>query len=579
MNVSLTQFAGANHELKYGIDVQETKWEGNNFRSALYFGDNYTSFNKYGFIGAGTGDPGTCGLVSGNFCGFYDYNADFLTENQGTGDSEVQGIGFYLRDRFSVGDHWTFNIGARLEHQEGYNDIRRKVFDADYVSPRFMGSYDLKGNGKQILSLSAGRYYAQLNQAWIAGGGTSAGGLHDQWNGFTGLETWLFCDPTDVFIGSLGLLGPGQCGEVGYNFLWSREDVGHMWELHDAGVFTSDIDPYYKDEIVLGFEWQFTNNWALDAKVLDWELKDMMMSNTQVGRDGQQFYLTANYKDMADILRRIRDARVAAGGDPQVTDFALDNFPGGEKSYRALQVQVNKRFSNGWALYNNITWSETETTGSGAWWNNTNSNYGEDMHVVLTQDHIDSCTAQQAGRSDPIDCQTAFSPFLGHAVSTINRLGKDINNDRPIILNSFGFKTWNFGKHDLTLGGHLTFQSGVPWSRFETVASPALTTGNRGNSSVELRVAPTGREGRRHPSEYTLNLSGSWGFPLGREGLRGQFQVEVINATDQQRLRNLNFGRQSGLDSDSIAGRGEVWPARRVFQRPRQVRANVSVRF
>jgi len=111
--------------------------------------------------------------------------------------------------------------------------------------------------------------------------------------------------------------------------------------------------------------------------------------------------------------------------------------------------------------------------------------------------------------------------------------------------------------------------------RFESIPSPVLTGGNRGNSSIELRSSNV----ERHTSEYTLNLSGAWGFPLGREGLTGEFRVEVLNATDQQRLRNLNFGRQSGLDSDSIAGRGTPWPARRVFQRPRQVRANLTVRF
>ena len=580
VNASLTQFVGANHELKYGIDFQETKWEGDNYRSALYFGPNYTSYNKWGYIGAGTGDPGTCGLLTGSFCGWYDYNPDFLVNNRGTGDSVMEDTGAFVRDRFTVGDKWTFNIGFRAETQEGWNDVNRKVIDADYISPRFSVSFDVKGDGEMLWSLNAGRYHALLNQAWIAGGGTSAGGLHDQWNGFTGLQAWLFCSDVDVaFNAATGLLGAGQCPETGYTFLWQNEDVGHIWDLVDSGVFEHDLDPYYKDEIVAGFEWQFARNWALDVKALHWELEDMMMSNTQLGLDGQQFYLTANYKNLVDILSKVDAARVAAGGASAISQQALDTFREGKKEYQALQLQINRRFSSGWSLYNNISWSETETSGSGAWWNNTNSNYAEDFQVTLTQGHIDACQAQQASRTSPIDCQAEFGEFIGQPVSTINRFGLDINNDRPIIWNTFGFKTWDIAAgHQLTLGGHFTFQSGLPWLRFETVPSPILTGGNRGNSAIELRVDPAG-DNRRHTSEYTLNMSGAWSFPMGKESVRGEFRVEVLNATDQQRLRNLNFGRQSGLDSDSIAGRGEPWPARRVYQRPRQVRANFTIRF
>jgi hypothetical protein len=582
VNVALTQFVGQDHEIKYGLDYQKTAWEGDNYRTGLYFGYNYTSYNEFGYMGAGTGDPGTCGIIRGVYCGWYDYNPDFLTSDKGTGDSVVTDTGFFIRDRFTLGSHFTFNIGVRAEDQLGENDIGREVFDAQYVSPRFAASYDINANGKMLVSLNAGRYHAQLNQAWIAGGGTSAGSMHDQWNGFEGLRSWLFCGPLDAgyFGGVLNWNCLNEAGEpeVGYTFLWQDVTVGHMWDLVDAGVFQSDIDPYYKDEIVLGFEWQFSRNWAVDAKFLQWELKDMMFSNTQLGLGGQQFYLTANTKNLPSILKDIDDARVAGGAESAISQSSLDNFQPAQKEYKAIQIQLNRRVAGGWALYNNVSFSETDTTGSGAWWNNTNSNYAEDFHITLTQTHIDGCVGQQAGRVEPIDCQAKFAPFLGQPVSTINRLGKDINNDRPIILNSFGFKTWRVGKQDLTLGGHLTFQSGLPWLRFETVGAVAVAGGNRANSNVELRVDPAS-DRRRHTSEYTLNLSGAWGFPLGGQNLRGEFRIEVINATDQQRLRNLNFGRQSGLDSSSIAGRGEVWPARRVFQRPRQVRANFTVRF
>ena len=158
-----------------------------------------------------------------------------------------------------------------------------------------------------------------------------------------------------------------------------------------------------------------------------------------------------------------------------------------------------------------------------------------------------------------------------------------------MIFNSFGFKTWNLGNHNLTLGGHLTFQTGTPWHRSEGVSVVGRDPQNsRGipNAGIGLNLLPDGTafttscpdgivctggatgvsyDGRT-ADEYTLNLSGSYNFPLGKDRLRGEFRVEVLNITDQQRQRDFD-------------GRGEVYPVRRYFQRPRQVRASFKVSF
>ena len=56
------------------------------------------------------------------------------------------------------------------------------------------------------------------------------------------------------------------------------------------------------------------------------------------------------------------------------------------------------------------------------------------------------------------------------------------------------------------------------------------------------------------------------GLPMGYRDVRGELRVEVLNATNQQRRRDWD-------------GRGEVYPVRRFFQRPRTVRANIKFRF
>ncbi len=220
-----------------------------------------------------------------------------------------------------------------------------------------------------------------------------------------------------------------------------------------------------------------------------------------------------------------------------------------------------------------MTLSELYTTGSGAWWNNTNDSYGEDLGTVLTQAGIDSCTLNQAGRSIPIDCQALLGPHLGESLSTINRYGLNgINSatvggtgiDRPFIFKSFGFYNFNLGKHVVTLGGSLNWQDGVAWGRGEAVTVTPPADANPVLLDVGVLVEQNGT--RRLDDHYEVNLSTAWNFPLGFSDTRGEFRVEVTNLTDQQEQIGVN-------------GRGEVQAVRRDFQRPRQVRATIGIKF
>ena len=124
-----------------------------------------------------------------------------------------------------------------------------------------------------------------------------------------------------------------------------------------------------------------------------------------------------------------------------VPEASLDWFREGRKEYEALQVQVNRRFAKGWALYTNVTWADTASTGSGAWWNNTDSTYAYDLGTVITEDVIVQCEQRQLGivtgpvtgpvqisngRSVPLDdCRARLTPWLGAPASIVNRFGKD----------------------------------------------------------------------------------------------------------------------------------------------------------
>ncbi len=392
-NAAITWFASENHETKFGIDWQEVKWLQDVRRQTFYDGPTFSATQANDAShGAGYSTP--CGVILGavllvpgvGVCFMEDYSpADIIAQGKGSSESSNENATLFARDRFTIGDHWTFNAGLRFSAQENLNDVGNKVVDTQTVEPRLAVSYDISGDSKKLITLNLGRYYAQLNQQF------TNEWLMEEWNGWNAFDDYLYCDALDV--------SAGLCSSIGYNFPLRSFRPGEQFDLAEQGVIPGvDLDPYYKDEIIVGFEWQVSNNWAFDAKGIYWELGDIIMNTTQrwisnpaAGYDGQDaFQLSVNDKNFQDVLRQIG----------LVPDSIIDNFEEPFKEYSALQFQINRRFSNGWAVYNNLTISKLETTGSGAWWNNTSSSYGEDLGVVLTQGMIDECNLQQLPNGD-----------------------------------------------------------------------------------------------------------------------------------------------------------------------------------
>jgi hypothetical protein len=365
----------------------------------------------------------------------------------------------------------------------------------------------------------------------------------------------------------------------GYTLPFQTDRPGRQFELAAAGVIDPiDLDPYYKDEIIVGFEWQFANKWAFDAKGIYWELGDMIMNTIQREPDNTTFLLSSSVDNFRDNLRRLG----------VVPDHLIDAFEDPFKEYTALQLQLNRQFGNGFAVYNNLTLAKLETTGSGAWWDNSSSAYGEDLGQVLQQSTIDACINFQQGlnaagtarawaepRSVPVDCQALLGPHLGQSLSTINRAGRDglqggvgsggeshqgSGVDREYIWKTFGFKQWNLGKQTFNLGGLLTIQGGVAWGRAENLPAPSV------NDVLNDVYVPLEKNGtRRLGGFYDLNLSAAWGFPIRGE-VRGELRLEGTNVTNEQ-------------DQINVGLYGEPMRVRREFQRPRQVRSLLSIHF
>ncbi len=143
------QLFGHAHNFKVGVDYQKIKSES----SFVYPGNQI--FVVSGF------DAATRQMLL--------QPGDYW--NQGTPPEESVSTGkiygIYGLDRFEATDRLSFNVGVRVDVQDGKSDLRQAVVSATTVSPRVTGTYDVFGNGKTLASAAYGQYRDFLVQSLI----------------------------------------------------------------------------------------------------------------------------------------------------------------------------------------------------------------------------------------------------------------------------------------------------------------------------------------------------------------------------------------------------------------------------
>jgi hypothetical protein len=594
-NAAFTQFAGSHHELKYGLDLQQVAWNQDVQRPNILSGGDFELGTRYGFTNDCAGFTNDPVLLVNSNCFLVDYNSHGLAK--GSAQSEGRNYGAYVRDRISAGEHWIFNLGLRYEDQTLENDRGREVIDAGSLSPRLGVVYDLEGDGKRLISFNAGRFFVQTPQQLV---NTN---LQEDWNGASNTYD-LFAHIDSDFLRPFFATLPDAiaCQFTGQPAGIARPDLtpfcfslgqvrpGSLWDYADRGLIDVDIEPYYRDEVILGYEWQFTENWALDLKGIYWEVDNLIGSTLQRGPNFELFQLVENYDDYADILRNLnfvenfvafRAASLGLTADQarSQAEAILDGFADDHRSYQAAQFQLNRRFAKHWALYNNLTVAKVEgrTYGGGngqndlGAFNHLSDDYGRNLDAVLTEAVLNGFRANPsfcADRKLEASCIDDLVQFIGTPISTINRFG-DLPIDRPILFKSYGYRQWDFGegnRQSFNLGGLFVWQSGTPWQRQGTATTPNVGTleNARNNQPIGIFFVPRGSYDDN--DNFFLNLTAAYGFPIHRS-VSGQVRLETTNVTNEQ--EQIATSTHTGYPLRS----------RRSFQQPRKYRLIGSIRF
>ncbi len=287
-NAALSLFKG-NHELKIGADFQDIEFESFNTPPDRYEGRGYNENLPGGFA-----QPTRLRV-------FIPPEAPVV--------STSENLAVFAQDRITVGDHWTFNLGLRMDAQDHANDVGEPATSPTDVVPRLAAIYDRSGDGKTLLKATAGRTY-QLIGTHIVNAFFSR--LPNGANAFT---------------------------QFAYDPATQRYDLFQFTQIPSNATPIQPFDAYYKDEVSFAIERQLGQLWAFEARAIYWDLGDMYWGNEQFDTNGIPF-------------------------------DAINNYDEGKRDYTALQLELGRRYRGNWTLRMNYTLSEAEGNAVGNVTNN-----------------------------------------------------------------------------------------------------------------------------------------------------------------------------------------------------------------
>lgn len=447
----------------------------------------------------------------------------------------------FIQDSWKPTARLTLNYGVRSEHERipNYGERGPKSpleFNWDEkLAPRVGFSYDLLGDQKWKLYGSYGKYFDVMKYELPRG---SFGG--DKWVDF--FFTWD--NPNWQLNSSSGCT-------TGSNTISQRPNcpAGTFIEAVDrrfnsAEHLENSVDPNLKpmeeDEYQLGVSHELGTNLTVGARVI---YKTLIRTIEDVGvlvpGIGEVFYIANPGEGITKTLN-----------DPSVPDF-----PKAKRDYTALELTLQKRLSNNWALWASYTYSRLEGNYSGL------------------------ASSDENGRTSP-----NVNRFFDHIENTFDRFGRPVEGrlatDRP---HRFSAQFIYQFPWRMTVSLNQYAASGIP------ISEEALT-----GASVPFFPYGRGNLGRTETLTQT-DLGVFQNFKFGNFDL--QLSLTVLNLFDEKNVTSRDNRRTvgslplttqqffaGGWDYEALLAanptlRNELFNLPNSFQDPREVRLSAKFSF
>lgn len=469
------------------------------------------------------------------------------------GEAKNYSYGLYVNDKWSLDQHWNFQMGLRWDKYKAENESGARTAGADGLSPRLGVTYDLFGDSKHIFKASYARYNAKV--------------LEGITNSVTGQG-----NPTEVdyyansFLDSFGngFVSPNPLNDGNPVYWWNpanRMTFDQIQNLANYAVGDPNAIAYYNDPTV-----NVRLNDKMKAPTVDEFQASYAYSFNWANIGDGYVKLTGVYKNWKNLID------VSTGNNGTVSTpvgpayiSVWDNNPDAKRKYQGLEMEMQLN-RNGWTYGGNVTWSKLEGNYEGE--GSSTPGRGESINSWYIQDGV-----QYFDKND-------IHPY-GY-----------LSGHDPLRMRLNASKIFNNAYGKTTVGFIYRFDSGAHYSNTRTIGRAALgsTALSKQAGSSFSQYLDQARGAGVFPASAYLDLAITHDFPLFKVGGKEVVafgKVVLQNVFNHQQLIGFNttWKSASGVYPDAV---NSAWSQGATFGTatsavyygtPRTVTASAGFRF
>lgn len=406
--------------------------------------------------------------------------------------------GLYVNDKWSLDQHWNFQLGVRLDKYKADNENGQESAGANGLSPRLGATYDLFGDSKHIFKVSYARYNAKVLET-ITGSVSGVGNP---------MEVDYYANTSSVMS-------------------WSAVQNLSNYDIGNPAAIAYYNDPTLNVKL----------NKDLKAPTVD-EYQASYAYSFDWASIGNGFVkVTGTYKNWKNLVD------VSNGNNGTVSDPSgavlyvkvYDNNPDAKRTYRdmSLEGQFNR---NGWTSGGNITWSRLEGNYEGETTYSPGS--GQGINVFNVQNGV-----------------TMFDKNMIHPYGYLS--GHD-----PLRMRLYTSKVYENAYGKTTLGYIYRFDAGTPYSDARSITRKQLNPALSGQFGSRATQYLDGQwNTNAFPAKAYLDMSITQDFPLFKVGSRtvwafGKVVIQNVFNHMQQTGFNTTYNSATGTYPNAT---GSAW--------------------
>jgi hypothetical protein len=270
----------------------------------------------------------------------------------------------FVQDAWNIGRHLTIKPGLRFEQQamHGAEGGLKYVFAHNWA-PRIGVIFDPTGQRKSKFFANWGRFYEKIP-------------VDIAIRAFSFETSAIGAFYKDAGLGSApDLSAANWCGAASHpcGAGVGGGTLSFQGSPADQELVYGGTGAEYQDEAVAGFEKEFHNNFTFSGRFVYRHMRRIIedisgVNSTQANNGVPQQYVVANPSAKLDIFHNFTPCTSGPNCDPDSgyndlnqpilgSDGVADGFPNPSRIYKAMELVVGRRFSNGMQFYANYVLS------------------------------------------------------------------------------------------------------------------------------------------------------------------------------------------------------------------------------